>query len=69
MANAVIAYFRTIAVGVDITINAVLGGKNYETLSARIGKSILSGGWASKINWPDWLHKHFIEAIFETDFK
>jgi hypothetical protein len=63
-----VAYLRTIAIGVDVTFNAVLGGSAYETLSARIGKSILSGGWASKINFPDWLHRHFIEAIFDTDF-
>jgi hypothetical protein len=60
------AYLRPILLGLDITINAILGGAAYQSLSCRVGVSILGGTWASRIDWPDWLHRHFVEAVFET---
>lgn len=61
-----VPYLRTVAISVDIMANAVIGGEPYQTLSCRVGVSILGGTWASRIPWPDWLHKHFVEAVFET---
>lgn len=56
-------YFVGIFLGVDILFNSILGGTHYQTISCRIGISILTGGWASKISLPSWLKAHFIHAV------
>ena len=61
-----LTYVKAILIGLDITINAICGGDTYMTLSCRIGLSIQSGGWASKVPWPDAFRRHFINAVFET---
>lgn len=57
------AYAWNIVIAIDQLANALLGGWHDETISSRLGKSILKGGWASKVPWPRWLHDHFIESV------
>ena len=59
-------YLVTVAIGLDVFANAILGGKRYQTLSCRIGESIDSGGWASHIPWPSALLNHFKSAVYVT---
>lgn len=61
-----LGYIRTIAIGLDVTLNAVIGGAAYQTVSCRVGVSILGGTWASRIPWPGFLHDHFVNAVFEA---
>ena len=42
--------------------NTIIGGPAHQTLSERIGESILRGGLASKIPMPGWLREHFERA-------
>ena len=55
-------YTMAVLIGIDILINALTGGDAYTTLSARLGKNIEGGGWASKIPWPNWLKRHFLDT-------
>ncbi len=57
------AYLKAVFVGFDVLINAVVGGRPYQTLSCRVGESILEGGWASRIPWPRRLKLHFIHSV------
>lgn len=59
-------YVLAVLIAIDILINALLGGEAYETLSCRLGLSILHDGWASKVPWPEWLKKHFLKSVFEA---
>jgi hypothetical protein len=65
--GAAISY-RVIAIllGIDVLANALTGGRQYQTISCRIGESIQSGGWASKVSWPRWWVSHCISSVFET---
>lgn len=62
-----LGYIGNIGIGVDITLNAIFGGKPYQTISCRIGESIIAGGWAAKVNWPPLLKSHFLSSVFETE--
>jgi len=53
-----------VLIGLDVLLNALIGGKPYMTVSCRIGLSIQSGGWASHVPWPGWLRQHFASAVF-----
>lgn len=59
-------YILAVFIGLDVFINALLGGKKYQTLSCRIGESIRDNGWAAKIPWPNSLRRHFLKSVFET---
>lgn len=56
-------YVLAVLIGIDILINAILGGTAYTTISMRLGASIRSDGWASRIKWPKRLHKHFLDGL------
>jgi len=59
-------YLIGVFLGWDVFVNAVTGGAHYQTISCRIGESINSGGWASRVPWPaSWLD-HFRQAIHES---
>jgi hypothetical protein len=60
------AYLIAIAIGFDVLVNALLGGRQYQTLSCRVGESIESGGWASRVPWPAWWRAHCISAVYRT---
>ena len=57
------SYLKAVFVGFDVLINAIFGGRPYQTLSCRVGESILEGGWASRIPWPRRLKRHFIDSV------
>jgi hypothetical protein len=59
-------YLLGIAIGLDVIVNAILGGRQYQTMSCRIGESIRSGGWASRIPWPAWWRAHCLSSVYET---
>lgn len=58
-----VGYFWNLLLAIDQLGNAILGGWHDETISSRVGKSIVAGGWASKVPWPRWWHDHFVNAI------
>ena len=56
-------YITNVLIALDVLANAILGGREYQTISSRIGESYLAGGWASKVPWPQWWIKHCLDAI------
>lgn len=60
------SYTKAVLIGFDVLINAILGGAEYQTISCRIGESIDTGGWASKVPWPAWFREHCLISIYET---
>ena len=38
------SYAKAVFVGFDVLVNAVLGGRPYQTLSCRVGESIMDNG-------------------------
>jgi hypothetical protein len=66
MLDALGGYILGVAIGLDVLANAILAGKRYQTISCRIGESIESGGWASRVPWPAAFIKHFKSAIYVT---
>lgn len=59
-------YIFAVLIGLDVLANALIGGEPYQTISCRIGVSILGGTWASKVPWPGWLRDHFVISVFDT---
>ena len=59
-------YLLAVAIGVDVLVNALIGGKPYQSISCRIGLSIQSGGWASRVPWPQRVVGHCLGSIYET---
>jgi hypothetical protein len=55
-------YLVAIVTGLSILANALIGGEAGDTLSARIGRSILRGGLASRIPMPEAWREHFERA-------
>ena len=58
-----LAWALAVLIGVDVTVNALFGGRIYSTISCRIGESIRAGGWASRVPWPAWWVAHCLGAI------
>ena len=59
-------YILAVLIGIDVLANALLGGRQYQTISCRVGESIRDGGWASKVPWPQFVKAHCASAIFES---
>lgn len=59
-------YALAVLVGLDVLVNAILGGLPYQTVSCRIGESIAAGRWASRVPWPSWFRAHCAAAIYTT---
>ena len=55
-------YFRNIGWTASCLVNAEFLGEPDESLSSRIGRSILSGGAWSYVPMPGWLRAHFTGA-------
>lgn len=64
--NAVGAYLIGVLIGIDVLTNAIIGGVQYQTISCRLGISMESGGWASRIWWPAWWRTHCLSAVHEA---
>ncbi|WP_047308767.1 hypothetical protein [Rhodopseudomonas palustris] len=56
-------YVWNLLLAIDQLGNALAGGWHDETISSRVGKSILAGGWASKVWWPRWLRDHWLDSV------
>ena len=61
-----LGYVKGILIGLDVTLNAVLAGRHYQTVSCRIGESISDNGWAARVPWPKWWITHCLHAVYET---
>ena len=66
LSGRLLAYLLGVAIGLDVLVNATLGGRPYSTISCRVGESIAAGGWASRVCWPAWWVNHCRAAIFTT---
>lgn len=55
-------YLANVGAALSALANALIGGEYGDTLSARIGRSILRGGLASHVPMPGWLRSHFERA-------
>lgn len=53
-------YFYNIGVALSCLANAILGGDCEQSLSCRIGLSILEKGWMADIPFPNPLRDHFV---------
>lgn len=57
-------YLYNIATWLSQGINTVVFfGDPDESLSSRIGKSIVNKGWAASIPWPFFVYNHFIRSV------
>ncbi len=62
--RAMVNYVYNIFVALDQLVNVVLlFGDPDETISSRVGKSYVKGGWAAKVPWPPWAKRHFTRSI------
>jgi hypothetical protein len=59
-------YVFAVLIGLDVFTNAIIGGVPYQTISCRIGESIVDHGWASHVPWPRWWIDHCISSVFST---
>ena len=57
---------KGVLIGLDVTLNALLLGRHYTTLSCRIGESIVANGWAARVPFPRWFVTHCLHSVFET---
>jgi hypothetical protein len=55
-------WLGNIGFALSCLFNALLGGHVHESLSARIGASILRGGFFAQLPMPRMLRRHFEEA-------
>lgn len=57
-------YIVTVLIGLDILLNALLGGEPYETISARIGQKMENPDhrW-SRWHRPAWWRRHCLGAV------
>ena len=53
-------YFYNLGTSFSCLLNALIGGKYNESLSLRIGRSILEGGLASEVLMPKFFYDHCI---------
>jgi hypothetical protein len=61
------SHILAVLIGLDIFVNALLGGRAYQTISSRIGESLRSGGWAARVPWPQWWIRHCEGAVYTTE--
>ena len=60
------SYAKAVFVGFDVLINAIFGGRPYQTLSCRVGESIMDNGWAARVPWSQQLKDHFLGSVHEA---
>jgi len=60
------AYPRAILIGLDVLSNAVLAGRPYQTLSCRVGESIMDNGWAAHVPWTRAWINHCLASVHEA---
>jgi hypothetical protein len=59
-------YPRGILIGLDVLCNAVIGGRPYQTLSCRIGVSIMENGWAARLPLSRSFIRHCLASVHEA---
>jgi hypothetical protein len=60
------AYPRAILIGLDVLSNAILAGRPYQTLSCRVGESIMDNGWAAHVPWSRKWINHCLASVHEA---
>ena len=60
------AYPRAILIGLDVLTNAILAGRPYQTLSCRVGESIMENGWAAHVPWSRKWINHCLASVHEA---
>jgi hypothetical protein len=60
-------YLYNVMVALSQLVNTVLlFGDPDESISGRIGKSIVAGGWAAHVPWPEFMRAHWLASV-ETE--
>jgi hypothetical protein len=59
-------YPRAIPIGLDVLSNAILAGRPYQTLSCRVGESIMDDGWAAHVPWSRAWINHCLASVHEA---
>ena len=59
-------YIISVLIGIDVLVNAILGGRAFQTISSRIGESITAGTWPSWAWLPAWFQRHCLRSIYQT---
>jgi hypothetical protein len=57
-------HLYAVLIAVDVLASALTGGGPYKTISCRFGQSMMNGGWASRVRWPDWWVAHCEAAVY-----
>lgn len=63
MREHVLNYLYNLATALSQLLNTLIGGDPDESLSGRIGKSLMKGGWAARVPWPGFLRDHWIGSV------
>lgn len=61
------SHLLAVLIGLDVFVNALLGGRAYQTISSRLGENIAAGGWAARVPWPAWWLRHCRGAVYTTE--
>ena len=61
------SHVLAVLIGLDILLNALLGGRAYQTISSRIGESLRVSGWAARVPWPAWFRAHCLASVYLTE--
>lgn len=57
-------YLYNVMVATSQFLNVVFfGGDPDESISGRIGKSIVAGGWAAQVPWPSFMRRHWLASV------
>ena len=59
------SYPRAVLIGLDVLCNAISGGRPYQTMSCRVGESIMENGWAARIPWSRAWINHCLASVHE----
>lgn len=62
-----LSYVKAVAIGFDVFVNAVIGGREYQTISSRIGESIKANGWAAHVPWPAFFKAHCLASDYTAE--
>ncbi len=68
LARLTVNYAYNVMVATSQLANTVLlFGDPDESISGRIGKSIVAGGWAARVPWPGFMRRHWLGSIEQAE--
>ncbi len=68
LAGFSVNYAYNVMVATSQLANTVLFfGDPDESISGRIGKSIVAGGWAAHVPWPGFMRRHWLGSIEQAE--